>query len=51
MTAAARFAALLGDDRVMMIPRAPHSPHRTHPVETVAAILRALGVVSTAEER
>ena len=49
--AAAQFAALLGNDRVMMIPRAPHSPHRTHPVETVAAILRALGVVSTAEER
>ena len=48
--AAARFAALLGKDRVIMIPRAPHSPHRTHPVETVAAILRALGGVP-AEER
>jgi pimeloyl-ACP methyl ester carboxylesterase len=42
--AAARFAALLGDDRVMTIPRAAHSPHRTHPTETVAAILRALGI-------
>lgn len=40
--AAARFAALLGDDRVITIARAPHSPHRTHPTETVAAILRAL---------
>ena len=41
--AAARFASLLGDDRVTMIPRAPHSPHRTHAADTVAAILRALG--------
>jgi pimeloyl-ACP methyl ester carboxylesterase len=41
--AAARFAALLGNDRVITIPRAPHSPHRTHPAETVAAMLRALG--------
>jgi pimeloyl-ACP methyl ester carboxylesterase len=40
--AAARFGTLLGDDRVITIPRAPHSPHRTHPVETVAATLRAL---------
>jgi pimeloyl-ACP methyl ester carboxylesterase len=40
--AAARFAALLGEDRVIMIPGASHSPHRTHPAETVAAILRAL---------
>jgi pimeloyl-ACP methyl ester carboxylesterase len=40
--AAARFAALLGEDRVITIPRAPHSPHRTHPEETVAGILRAL---------
>ena len=40
--AAAGFGALLGEDRVITIPRAPHSPHRTHPVETVAAILRAL---------
>ena len=41
--AAARFAALLGADRVITIPRSPHSPFRTHPAETVAAILRALG--------
>jgi pimeloyl-ACP methyl ester carboxylesterase len=41
--AAARFAALLGSDRVITIPRASHSPHRTHPAETVAAILAALG--------
>jgi pimeloyl-ACP methyl ester carboxylesterase len=41
--AAARFAALLGNDRVITIARAPHSPHRTHPAETVVAILRALG--------
>jgi pimeloyl-ACP methyl ester carboxylesterase len=40
--AAVRFGTLLGDDRVITIPRAPHSPHRTHPVETVAATLRAL---------
>ena len=44
--AAARFAALLGSNRVITIARAPHSPHRTHPVETVAAILRALGAGS-----
>jgi pimeloyl-ACP methyl ester carboxylesterase len=43
--AAARFRALLGGDRVITIRRAPHSPHRTHPNETVAAILRALGVL------
>ena len=30
--AAAGFGALLGEDRVITIPRAPHSPHRTHPV-------------------
>ena len=47
---AARFAALLGEDRVITIARAPHSPHRTHPVETVAAILRALSS-GAAEER
>jgi pimeloyl-ACP methyl ester carboxylesterase len=41
--AAARFAALLGSDRVITIPRATHSPHRTHPAETVSAILRGLG--------
>jgi pimeloyl-ACP methyl ester carboxylesterase len=42
--AAARFTGLLGEDHVITISRAPHSPHRTHPAETVAAILRALGV-------
>jgi pimeloyl-ACP methyl ester carboxylesterase len=31
----------LGNDRVTVIPTAPHSPQRTHPQETVAAILRA----------
>ena len=40
--AAARFEALLGNDRVITIARAPHSPHRTHPAESVAAILLAL---------
>ena len=49
--AAAQFAALLGSDRVITIARAPHSPHRTHPVETVAAILRALGAASRRETR
>ena len=44
--AAERFEALLGDDRVITIPRAPHSPHRTHPAETVAAVLRALGAAN-----
>ena len=48
--AAAGFAALLGEDRVITIARAPHSPHRTHPAETVAAILRALSG-DPAEER
>jgi len=47
--AAARFSAALGDDHVITIARAPHSPHRTHPVETVAAILRALGVLPVPE--
>jgi pimeloyl-ACP methyl ester carboxylesterase len=42
--AAARFTELLGEHHVITISRAPHSPHRTHPSETVAAILRALGV-------
>jgi pimeloyl-ACP methyl ester carboxylesterase len=41
--AARRFAELLGDDHVITIPGGPHSPQRTHPVETVAALLRALG--------
>ncbi len=40
---ARRFATVIGADRVITIPGAPHSPQRTHPVETVAAMLRALG--------
>jgi pimeloyl-ACP methyl ester carboxylesterase len=42
-TAASAFAELLGPDHVITIPGSPHSPQRTHPVETTAAILRALG--------
>lgn len=34
--------ARVGAERIHTIPGAPHSPHRTHPVETTAAILRAL---------
>jgi pimeloyl-ACP methyl ester carboxylesterase len=41
--AAAEFEELLGRDHIITIPGSPHSPQRTHPVETVAAILRALG--------
>ena len=41
--AARRFATVIGADRVITIPGAPHSPQRTHPVETVAVLLRALG--------
>ena len=41
--AARSFAALLGDDHVITIAGGPHSPQRTHPVQTVAALLRALG--------
>ena len=40
--AAAEFAEVIGPDHVITIPGSPHSPQRTHPVETVAAILRAL---------
>jgi pimeloyl-ACP methyl ester carboxylesterase len=36
------FAALIGADHVITIAGGPHSPHRTHPVETTAALLRAL---------
>ena len=36
------FAALIGADHVITIPEAPHSPQRTHPIETTAAVLRAL---------
>jgi pimeloyl-ACP methyl ester carboxylesterase len=42
-SAAAEFAELLGDDHVITIEGGPHSPQRTHPIETVAAMLRALG--------
>jgi len=40
--AAQVFGSLIGADHVVTIPGAPHSPQRTHPVETTAAILRAL---------
>ena len=36
------FAARIGANHVITIAGGPHSPHRTHPVETVAALLRAL---------
>ena len=36
------FEARIGADHVVTIPGAPHSPQRTHPIETVAALLRAL---------
>jgi pimeloyl-ACP methyl ester carboxylesterase len=41
--AAEEFGALIGTDHVITIAGAPHSSQRTHPVETTAAILRALG--------
>ena len=41
--AADRFAARIGEDHVITLPGTPHSPQRTHPVETTAALLRALG--------
>jgi pimeloyl-ACP methyl ester carboxylesterase len=44
--AAAEFADLLGADHVITIDGGAHSPQRTHPVETVAAMLRALGPVA-----
>ncbi len=37
------FTSRIGADHVISIAGAPHSPHRTHPVETIAALLRALG--------
>ena len=40
--AVAAFAARIGADHIIKIAGGPHSPHRTHPVETVAALLRAL---------
>jgi len=36
------FAALIGADHVITIEGGPHSPQRTHPVETTAALIRAL---------
>jgi pimeloyl-ACP methyl ester carboxylesterase len=36
-------AARVGADHIITIAGAPHSPQRTHPVETTAALLRALG--------
>jgi len=41
--AAREFASLIGGDHVITIAGAPHSPQRTHPVETVHALLRAIG--------
>jgi pimeloyl-ACP methyl ester carboxylesterase len=35
-------AARVGADHVLTIPGAPHAPQRTHPIETTAALLRAL---------
>lgn len=37
-------AAIVGADRVITLAGAPHSPQRTHPVETVAALMQALGI-------
>lgn len=36
------FRARVGADHITTIPGAPHSPHRLFPVETTAALLRAL---------
>ena len=41
--AADDFASVIGADHVLTIPGSAHSPQRTHPVETVDAILRAIG--------
>ena len=41
--AAQAFAAIVGADHVVTIEGGPHSPQRTHPVQTVAALLHALG--------
>ncbi len=41
--AARRFETVIGADRVITIPGAPHSPQRTHPAETVAVLLGVLG--------
>jgi hypothetical protein len=37
------FENLLGADRVLTLPGAPHAPQRTHPADTTAALLHALG--------
>ena len=36
------FIARLGESNVTTIHNGPHSPQRTHPVETTAALLKAL---------
>jgi pimeloyl-ACP methyl ester carboxylesterase len=36
------FQARVGTDHITTIQGAPHSPQRTHPIETVAALVRAL---------
>jgi pimeloyl-ACP methyl ester carboxylesterase len=41
--AAERFGTRIGRDHVLTISGGGHSPMRTSPVETTAAILRALG--------
>ncbi len=41
--AARAFGEVIGADHVVTIEGGPHSPQRTHPVQTVAALLRALG--------
>jgi pimeloyl-ACP methyl ester carboxylesterase len=41
--AARAFEEIVGAGNVITLTGAPHSPQRTHPVETVAALLRALG--------
>lgn len=37
------FATRVGADHIITIQGGPHSPQRTHPVETTAALIRALG--------
>lgn len=46
-TAADLFAARIGHDHVITIPGGIHSPMRNRPVETVAALLRAIGAPSS----
>jgi pimeloyl-ACP methyl ester carboxylesterase len=40
------YAARIGEDHIATITGAPHSPHRRHPVETTAALLRAVGTTA-----